>query len=143
MLFKRRKKIGWKVKKDMGSNESGSKVFYPKTVAKKLLLGEKLLGGGVVALSKEDIWVSAPSLTTYIGRVVEVVVGEFDLVEEDVLAGPVGARGGGVRVDVEAGGGRQLGLRRADRHPLAAGELEPAVAGGGHLQHEEVARVRV
>lgn len=86
---------------------------------------------------------SAPSFTTYIGRVVEVVVGEFDLVEEDVLAGPVGARGGGVRVDVEAGGGRQLGLRRADRHPLAARELEPAVAGGGHLQHEEVARVRV
>lgn len=43
MLFKRGKQSD---KKDMVSNERGSKVFYPKTIAKKLLLGEKLLEGG-------------------------------------------------------------------------------------------------
>ena len=55
---------------------------------------------------------------TYVALVVQLVVGQFQLVEADHLAHPRLSRGRGVRVDVDSGRHRRVGVPRY--HPLGA-----------------------
>ena len=60
---------------------------------------------------------------------IQLIVGELELVEGDDLLHPLGALGGGVRVDVDAG--RGVGVSLARHHPAARVECVP----GGTCGH--------
>ena len=66
---------------------------------------------------------------------IQLIVGELELVEGDDLLHPLGALGGGVWVDVDAG--RGVGVSLARHHPAARVECVP---GGdmwsGHVTYD-------
>ena len=72
---------------------------------------------------------------------VEVVVGEFDLLEGDVVLHPLRARRRRVRVDEVAAGHLRLAL--PGHGPLLAGVLVPAVVGQGEVEEDKVLLLRV
>ena len=67
---------------------------------------------------------------------VEIVVGEFNFLERDVVFHPLGARHRGVGVDVQLGLELRLGL--ASHCPLIAGVLVAAIIGQHHVQEDKV-----
>ena len=80
-------------------------------------------------------------LSTYMSVLVQVVVGELQLVEGDRLLEPVGAGSRAVRVDVEAAGHVRLGLAR--HHPLGVVVLVAAVIQRHDVHEQDVLGVRV
>ena len=79
--------------------------------------------------------------STHVSVLVEVVVGELELVEEHGLLHPVGARGRGVRVDVETA--RHVGLGLPRHHPLRVVVLVAAVVQRHDVHQQDVLGVRV
>ena len=72
---------------------------------------------------------------------IQIVVGELQLVECDRLLQPVGPRGRAVRVDVESPGHVGLGFPR--HHPLGVVVLVAAVVQGYDVDQEDVLGVGV
>lgn len=62
--------------------------------------------------SETSFWKTALKKKTHVSKRVQVVVGQFELLEGDELAAPVRSGGGGVRVDVKPPGHRGLCLPR-------------------------------
>ena len=67
---------------------------------------------------------------------VEIVVGEFNFLEGDVVFHPLGARHRGVGVDVQLG--LELRLRLASHRPLVARVLVSAIISQNHVQEDKV-----
>lgn len=72
---------------------------------------------------------------------VQIVVGQFQLVEAHWLLHPVGAGGRGVGVDVEAPG--HVWFRFSGDHPLWVVVLVATVVHGHNVNQEDVLRVGV
>ena len=67
---------------------------------------------------------------------IQVVVGELEFVEGTWLLHPVGARGRGIRVDVESS--RHMGFCLASDHPLRVMVLVAAVINWHNVNQQDV-----
>ena len=80
---------------------------------------------------------------TYVAVVVQLVVGQLELVKGDDLFGPLGAFGRRVRMNVDPR--RRVGVRFARHHPAGAveGVSVPLVVHGHEIHHEHVVGIGV